>query len=112
MKALFTNIQYIKLCFVMALNFGVCIAFFAILEQAITTLGYTNSPQIISTLGTSGTIFGIIGNILYSFLLKKTKKYKLILVVGIFYFIKLHHFMLLDSVSSFMASFSWQIIFL
>jgi hypothetical protein len=108
MKALFTNIEYIKLALVMALNFGVCIAFFAILEQAITTLGYTNSPQVISTLGTSGTIFGIVGNILYSFILKKTKKYKLILVIGIFSLIKRRHSLLLDIASWFLVSFKWR----
>lgn len=65
----------------MAFNFGVCIAFFAVLEQTLTSLGYSNSPKIISTLGTSGTIFGIIGNILYSYILKKTKRYRLILFI-------------------------------
>lgn len=98
MKALFTNTEYIKLALVMALNFGVCIAFFAILEQVITTLGYTNSAQVISTMGTSGTLAGVVGNIVYSLILRKTKKYKFVLIVGMFSVIKLQDYSLLASV--------------
>jgi len=40
MKKLFTNKEYLKLAAGMAFNYGINMAFFSILEQALKGLGY------------------------------------------------------------------------
>lgn len=87
-KQLFGNREYIKLCITMALNYGICIAYFAVLEQLLVGIGYEDSSKVISICGTSGIIVGIIGNILFSFVIKKTKKFKKIIVTSSLLFIQ------------------------
>jgi len=76
MKKLFTNKEYLKLAVGMAFNFGIKISFFSILNQALSGLGYVEPGKIISTVGVAQTVFGIVGNYVYSTILKKTKAYK------------------------------------
>jgi hypothetical protein len=66
----------------MALNYGVCIGILAVFEQALVGIGYKNASRSISVCGSSGIVFGVIANISYSFILKKTKKYKKTLIAG------------------------------
>lgn len=87
MKALFTNREYIKLSISIALNFGTGTALLSLLEQMLTDLGYENASQAISISGSSGILFGIFANIGYSYFIRKTKKYKQTLNIGICIFI-------------------------
>lgn len=57
----------------MALNFGVCIGYLAILEQVLVAIDYPNPSQSISLIGASGILAAIFSNIIYSSKLKKTK---------------------------------------
>jgi MFS family permease len=82
LKSLFTNLEYIKLSLSMALTFGVCIGFLAVLERVLVGIGYTHASRTISICGTSGIIVGIFANIGYSIYLKKTKHYKRVLMIG------------------------------
>lgn len=66
----------------MSLNFGVCIGFSALFEQDLVGIGYENSSQVISIFGFSGIIMGVISNIVYSLYLKKTRHYKIVLLIG------------------------------
>jgi hypothetical protein len=66
----------------MALNYGICIAYFAVLEQLLVGIGYNDSSKVITICGSSGIIVGIIGNILFSFAIRRTKKYKKIIVTS------------------------------
>lgn len=89
MKAIFSNREYIKLSISMSLNYGICIGFLAVIEQVMVGLGYKNPSRAISVCGTSGILFGLISNVLYSTILKKTKNYKRVLTAGITITIKL-----------------------
>jgi MFS transporter, FLVCR family, feline leukemia virus subgroup C receptor-related protein len=84
LKDLFTNREYLKLCFTLVLNYGVGMGFISSLEQALVGIGYENSSQVISICGSSGIIFGVVANILYSYLIKKTKQYKKVIVAGMY----------------------------
>lgn len=76
MKKLFTNKEYLKLSVAMAFNYGISIALFGTLDQTLKGLGYEEPGQVISVMGVAGTIFGILGNYVYSTILKKTQAYK------------------------------------
>lgn len=62
--------------FAMALNYGTLTATIAVLDQALAGLNYTNSSKISSDVILSAMTVGVLGNPVFSFLLRKTKAYR------------------------------------
>jgi hypothetical protein len=60
----------------MALNYGTLTAAITILDQAIKGLNYSNSNEIASDTILSAMMIGVLGNPVFSFLLRKTKAYR------------------------------------
>ena len=73
---MFKNRDYIKLMMAMSLNYGTLTATIAILDQAIKGLGYDNSSEVTSTTILSAMVVGVLGNPIFSILLRKTKAYR------------------------------------
>ncbi len=71
--------DYLKLMAAISLNYGTLGATIGILDQAIKGLGYNNSSEVTSTTILSAMIVGILGNPVFSFLLKKTSAYRAVL---------------------------------
>ena len=61
----------------MALSYGISMAFFSNLDQILVGLDYDQPGQVIAITVAGGTIFGILGNYLYSVSIRKTKRYKM-----------------------------------
>ena len=69
----------------MTLNYGTLTALILILDQLLAGLGYTNSgPYTSLTIG-SAMIIGILSNPLFSYLLRKTKAYRMVSGLSIFF---------------------------
>jgi hypothetical protein len=64
----------------MALNYGVSIGFFAALDQMLVGIGYDNSGKVISICASSAIIVGIVATFTYSYILKRTKQYKRVVI--------------------------------
>lgn len=88
MRNLFTNIEYIKLMFSMIFGFGTLTALLLILDQALKGLGYQNSGTITSNIIISALLGGLVGTFYFSFLLKKTKAYRLVSGLSTIVYIK------------------------
>ena len=82
LKAIFSNKEYLKLCASMSLNFGICIGYLAVLEQSLFILGFPNASRSISFCGASGIVVGVFANVVYSYYIKKTQKYKRTLIIA------------------------------
>lgn len=76
LSTLFKNVEYLKLMVAMALNYGTLTATIAILDQALAGLDYSNSSTISSNVILSAMTVGILGNPVFSYLLRKTKAYR------------------------------------
>lgn len=79
---MFKNRDYIKLMMAMSLNYGTLTATIAILDQAIKGLGYDNSSEVTSTTILSAMVVGVLGNPIFSILLRKTKAYRVVSGLG------------------------------
>jgi hypothetical protein len=66
----------------MSLNYGTLTATIAILDQAIKGLGYDNSSEVTSTTILSAMVVGVLGNPIFSILLRKTKAYRVVSGLG------------------------------
>lgn len=73
---------------VTALNNGTLNATIAIFDQAIKGFGYENSSSVTSDTILSATIVGVISNIIFSMLLRKSNAYRLMVGVGNLYVTK------------------------
>lgn len=80
MKELFTNREYVRLCAVMALNYGIGISFFSSLDQILVGIGYEHSGKIVSMCASTATLFGITATFVYSYILKRTKQFKKVII--------------------------------
>lgn len=76
LSTLFKNVEYLKLMVAMALNYGTLTATIAILDQALAGLDYSNSSKISSNVILSAMTVGILGNPVFSYLLRKTRAYR------------------------------------
>lgn len=76
LKKLFKNKDYLKLMAAMSLNYGTLTATIAILDQAVKGLGYENSSTVTSNTIISAMLIGVLGNPVFSYLLKRTKAYR------------------------------------
>jgi len=77
-KELFSNRDYMRLMIAMVFGFGTLSALLLILDQALKGLGYENSGTITSLVILSALIGGLIGTLYFSYLLRKTKAYRLL----------------------------------
>lgn len=84
LKKLFKNKDYLKLMAAMSLNYGTLTATIAILDQAIKGLNYVNSSEVTSNTVLSAMVVGVLGNPLFSILLRKTKAYRAVSGLGKF----------------------------
>ena len=66
----------------MSLNYGTLTATIAILDQAIKGLGYDNSSEVTSTTILSAMVVGVLGNPIFSILLRKTKASRVVSGLG------------------------------
>ena len=82
LKLLFKNKNYWKLVLVMSLTFGTLVGYLSILDKGLAGLGYENPSKIITIIVSAFTISGILGNIFFSTLVKRTKRYKLISIIS------------------------------
>jgi hypothetical protein len=64
--------------FAMIFGFGTLAALMLVLDQSLKGLGYYYSGTITSNTIVSALIGGFIGNFYFSYLLKKTKAYRLV----------------------------------
>jgi len=69
----------------MSFNYGVLTALIMILDQMLAGFGYEDSGKVTSITIASAMVAGILSNPLFSFLLRKTKAYRAVLALGIFY---------------------------
>jgi hypothetical protein len=60
----------------MSLSYGTLTATIAVLDQAIKGLDYANSSEVTSETILSAMMVGVLGNPVFSFLLRKTKAYR------------------------------------
>jgi len=68
----------------MCLTFGTVVGYLSIIEKGLKALGYKNPPQILAINVSALMVCGILGNIFFSALVKKTKKYRKISIVSTF----------------------------
>ncbi len=68
----------------MSLNYGTLTATIAVLDQGIKGLNYTNSSEITSSTILSAMLIGVLGNPVFSILLRKTKAYRAVSGLGNF----------------------------
>jgi hypothetical protein len=66
----------------MSLNYGTLTATIAVLDQGIKGLNYTNSSEVTSNTILSAMLIGVLGNPLFSILLRKTKAYRAVSALG------------------------------
>ena len=66
-----------------SLTFGIIVAFLGVLAKGLKTLGYAEPAQTITKIVATALASGLIGNIFFSYVLKKTKRYKIISLVRI-----------------------------
>ena len=64
--------------FAMVFGFGTLSALLLVLDQSLTGLGYSDSGTITSNTIISALIGGLFGSFYFSFLLKRTKAYRLV----------------------------------
>jgi len=84
MKLLFKNKNYLRLAASMALSFGVIVAYISVLDRGLKALDYKEPGEYILHIVTFAMLFGILGTFTYSFLVKKTKKFKTISLISTF----------------------------
>ena len=82
LKLLFKNKNYWKLVLVMSLTFGTVVGYLSILDKGLVGLGYEHPSKIIMIVVSAFTFAGILGNIFFSTLVKRTKRYKLISIIS------------------------------
>jgi len=68
----------------MCLTYGSMVAYLSIFDKGLRGLGYSNPSAIISSAVISMTFAGVLGNIVYSMLVKRTKQYRLISIISTF----------------------------
>lgn len=71
----------------MVFGFGTLSALLLILDQALKGLGFQDSGTITSEVIISALLGGLVGTFYFSFLLKKTKAYRLVSGLSIIVFI-------------------------
>jgi hypothetical protein len=72
----------------MSLTFGTVVAYLSIIDKGLVGLGYQQPTKIIMIIVIAFTIAGLLGNLCFSALVKRTKKYKLISIISKSIFIK------------------------
>jgi hypothetical protein len=82
LKLLFKNRNYLKLLVVMCLTFGSIVAYLSIIDKGLKGLGYENPSAAISKAVISMTLAGILGNLVFSTLVKRTKQYRIISIIS------------------------------
>ena len=66
----------------MALSFGVIVAHISVLDRGLKGLGYEEPGKTIKDIVAFALLFGIAGTFIYSYVVKRTKKFKTLSLVS------------------------------
>lgn len=64
-----------------SLSNGAVVAFVGIMEKGLKVLGYSEPGKVIVAIVVVNLVAGLVGSVVYSTLLKKTKRYKLLSII-------------------------------
>lgn len=82
LKNLFTNKNYLWLLLVCSTSYGTLVAFTTVIEYLVLPFKYAEASKTASDMLLSAIASGFIGSFIFVTVLKKTRKYKKILMVG------------------------------
>jgi FLVCR family feline leukemia virus subgroup C receptor-related protein len=82
LKKLFSNKNYLLLMLVCSASYGTLVAFTSIIEYLILPFKYDDPGKTASNILLAAIVAGFVGSVVFVTILKKTRKYKKILIVG------------------------------
>lgn len=82
LKHLFTNRNYVLLMLVCSCSYGTLVAFIAVIEYLILPFKYPDATKVASNMLLSAIAFGFVGSLIFVPILKKTRQYRKLLIVG------------------------------
>lgn len=89
LKHLFSRRNYVLLMVVCSASYGTLVAFITVIEYLILPFKYPDASKVASDMLLAAIISGFLGSLVFVTVLKKTKQYRKILVVGKCRFIQL-----------------------
>jgi FLVCR family feline leukemia virus subgroup C receptor-related protein len=82
LKKLFSNRNYLLLLVVCSTSYGTLVAFTSVIEYLVLPFKYPESSKTASDLLLAAIMSGFVGSVVFVMVLKKTRQYKKLLIVG------------------------------
>lgn len=86
--------EYIKILLGMMFSYGTIIAFIATLDPILKSMHYDDPNQMTAVTILFAMLIGIVATPVFSNIIKRTKKYKLVTSLSRFLFLYRHHWLL------------------
>ncbi len=81
LKNLLKSKDYLLLLLSVSMGYGCLISFFATVEFYVHPFNFSNNAQIVSLLLSAATVFGLLGSVFMSWMVKRSMQFKKILVI-------------------------------